>query len=101
MRLLQPKAALRPNEERLRHPKVKTTTTAKAKKQTKTYESYTHAEVGRAQKHLQDAISSTTALMEKKNLDPESMKRLKKWRKMMQNANEWFGWNVYVFAQDK
>lgn len=99
MRLLQPKAALRPNEERLRHPKVKTT--AKAKKQTKTYESYTYAEVGRAQKHLQDAISSTTALMEKKNLDPESMKRLKKWRKMMQNANEWFGWNVYVFAQDK
>lgn len=101
MRLLQPKAALRPNEERLRHPKEKATTSTKSKNKTKTYERYTHAEVARAQKHLQDAISSTTALMEKKNLDPESMKRLKKWRKMMQNANEWFGWNVYVFAQDK
>lgn len=98
MRLLQPKAALRPNEERLSHPKKKATT---SKNKTKTYERYTHAEVARAQKHLQDAISSITALMEKKNLDPESMKRLKKWRKMMQNANEWFGWNVYVFAQDK
>ena len=98
MRLLQPKAALRPNEERLSHPKKKATT---SKNKIKTYERYTHAEVARAQKHLQDVISSTTALMEKKNLDPESMKRLKKWRKMMQNANEWFVWNVYVFAQDK
>ena len=101
MRLLQPKAALRPNEERLSHPKKKATTSTKSKNKTKAYDCYIHAEAGRAQKHLQDAISSTTALMEKKNLDPESMKRLKKWRKMMQNANEWFGWNVYVFAQDK
>lgn len=78
MRLLQPKAALRPNEERLRHPKKKVTTSEKAK----TYVGFTHAEVARPRKHLQNAISSTTALMEKKkNLDPESMKRLKKMEK--------------------
>ena len=74
-----------------------TKTTKKAKQPA----SLTTTEANRVQDKLRTAIRSTTALMEKKNLDPEAAKRLKRFRKMLQDANEWFGWNVSVLAQNK
>ena len=73
----------------------------KTTKKVKQPASLTTTEANRVQGKLRTAIRSTTALMEKKNLDPESAKRLKKFRKMLQDANEWFGWNVSVLAQNK
>ena len=81
--------------------KLTKTMATKTTKKTKQPALLTATEASRVQGKLRTAIRSTTALVEKKNLEPETAKRLKKFRKMLQDANEWFGWNVSVLAQNK
>ena len=75
--------------------------TTKKSKTAKQPVSLTIAEANRLQSKLRTAIRSTTELTEKKNLDPEAIKKLKQFRKKLQDANEWFAWNVSVSAKDK
>lgn len=75
--------------------------TTKKSKTAKQSVSLTIAEANRLQSKLRTTIRSTTELTEKKNLDPEAIKKLKQFRKKLQDVNEWFAWNVSVSAKDK
>ncbi len=62
---------------------------------------YTPKEANQVQEKLRVAIRAATKLAEKKGLNPAHAKKIKHYRKMLQEANEWYSWNVSVFAISK
>lgn len=73
----------------------------KTKKTVKVISSMTRKQADNLQSKLRSAIKATTAMIEKKNLDPDHVKALKKYRKMLQDANNYFGWSVSTLAISK
>lgn len=61
----------------------------------------THKQVDGLQVKLRTAIKATTALIDKKGLNPTHVKALKKYRKMLQDANNYLGWSVSTLAMQK
>ena len=52
------------------------------------------------QEKLRSAIRATTKQIERKNMNPTHVQSLKKYRKMLMNANEFFGWSIRNKAYD-
>ena len=73
----------------------------KTKKTAKAISFITRKQADNLQSKLRSAIKATTAMIEKKNLDPDHVKALKKYRKMLQDANNYFGWSVSTLAISK
>ena len=71
------------------------------KKTVKVISSMTRKQADNLQSKLRSAIRATTAVIEKKNLNPTHVKALKKYRKMLQAANNYFGWSVSTLAMQK
>ena len=61
----------------------------------------THKQADGLQAKLRAAIKATTALIDKKGLNSNHVKALKKYRKMLQDANNYFGWSVSTLAISK
>ncbi|MDD6747128.1 MAG: hypothetical protein PUD97_02770 [Paludibacteraceae bacterium] len=61
---------------------------------------YSHKEANDVQEKLRVAIRAATKLAEKKNLNPAHARKVQHYRKKLQEANEWFSWNVAIFAID-
>ena len=53
------------------------------------------------QAKLRAAIVAVTRQIERKNMSPGQLPYLKKYRKMLQDANNYFGWSVATHAYDK
>jgi hypothetical protein len=73
----------------------------KTKKTAKAISFITRKQADNLQSKLRSAIRATTAMIEKKNLNPNHVKALKKYRKMLQDANNYFGWSVSTLAISK
>lgn len=73
----------------------------KTKKTVKAISFMTRKQADNLQSKLRSAIRATTAVIEKKNLNPTHVKALKKYRKMLQDANNYFGWSVSTLAMQK
>ena len=59
----------------------------KTKKTVKAISFMTRKQADNLQSKLRSAIKATTAVIEKKNLNPTHVKALKKYRKMLQDTN--------------
>lgn len=59
---------------------------------------FTHKQANAVQEKLRIAIRATTKLIDKKGLNSIHVRKLKRYRKMLQNANEWYSWNITTIA---
>ena len=62
---------------------------------------FTPKQVEAVNEKLRAAIRATTALIDKKNLNKGQASALKRYRKMLQDANNFFGWSVKTLALDR
>lgn len=75
---------------------------AAKKSEYKTYSCYTDKQVNAMKKKLAAAIIEVTKVIDQKNpMAQPYASLLKKYRKMLQDANNYLGWSVALKAQDK